>query len=99
GGLVVAQPKKARLPQPIITRPLGEADLSDQVGARPVRAARERTRVDERRVRRLQLSQLRAKLAQRRRGVPGADLSGLFELAVLVVADEHRAARSPGRCA
>ena len=32
GGFVVAQPEKARLAQPIIAGPLGEADLRDQLG-------------------------------------------------------------------
>jgi hypothetical protein len=49
GGLVVAQPEKARLPQPTVTRPLGEADLGDQLGAGPVRAARDRSRIESQR--------------------------------------------------
>ena len=57
GGLVVAQPEEARLPQPTVARPLGEADLGDQLGAGPVRAARDRSRIDERRLGRLQLAQ------------------------------------------
>src|SRR5205085_10074896 len=46
GGLVVAQPEKARLPQPAVTRPLGEPDLDDQLGASPVRAPRDWARID-----------------------------------------------------
>jgi len=91
GGLVVAHPKEARLPEPTLTRPLGEADLGNQLGASPVRAARDRSRIGERRLRRLQLPQPHPKLAERRCGVTGTDLPGVFELASLVVADEEGA--------
>src|SRR2546422_4560108 len=40
--LVVAQPEEARLAQPTVACPLGEADLGDQFGAGPVRGARGR---------------------------------------------------------
>jgi hypothetical protein len=53
--LVVAEPEKSRLPQPGFARPFGKSDLSNELGPRPVRAARDGSRVHKRRLGRLQL--------------------------------------------
>jgi hypothetical protein len=87
-GLVVAQPEEAGLVQPSVSCPLGVGNLGDQLGPGPVCAARDRSRVDKRRLGRLQLAQPRGEVAERRGGVAGADLPGVLEPAVLVVADE-----------
>ena len=57
--LVVAQPEEARLAQPTVVRPLGEADLGDQLGPGPVRAPWDRSSVDERRCRLLEPTEAR----------------------------------------
>src|SRR5262245_4078328 len=63
GGLVVAQAEVARMAQAAVARPLREADLRDQLRAHPVRAARDRMYVRERRLVLLQVAEL---LAERR---------------------------------
>ena len=102
--LVVAQAEEARLAQATVGRPLGEANLTDELRPRPVCAARDRSRVDERRLGRLERAYPCTEVAQRRRAVAGADLPGVTEPAVLVVADEQRtevsaAARGLGEAA
>ena len=52
-------------------------------------AARDRSRVDERRFGRLQLAQPDTELVERRPGVAGADLPGVAEGALLVVTNEQ----------
>src|SRR6202162_2850186 len=86
--LVVAEPQKARLPQPGVARPFGKSDLSDERGPRPVRAAGDRSRVDKPRPCRLQLPQPDTEVVECRVGVAGAHLPGVAEGALLVVTDE-----------
>jgi hypothetical protein len=52
--LVVAETKKAGLPQPSITRPFGKSDLSNELGPRPMCAAGTRSDVFKRRLGRFQ---------------------------------------------
>jgi hypothetical protein len=86
--LVVAEPEKARLPQPGVARPFGKSDLSDELGPRPVRSAGDRSRVYKGRLGRLQLPQPDTEVVECRLGVAGADLPGVAEGALLVVTDE-----------
>src|SRR5262245_59804734 len=90
GLLVVAQPEEARLAQPTVACPLGKADLRDELGPGPMRASRDRPGVDERRLGRFEHAQAGAELTQRRRAVSGADLAGIAQSILLVVADEQR---------
>src|SRR5271166_645826 len=94
-GLVVAQPEEARLTQPAVTGPLGKADLGHQLGPCPMRAARDRSRVDEWRLRCLELAQARAKLSERLGAEARTHLPGIGESRPLVVAHEERAEVGP----
>ncbi len=86
--LVVAETEKSRLPQPGIARPFGKSDLSNELGPRPVCAARDGSRVYKRRLGRLQLPQPDTEVVECRPGVAGADLPGVAEGALLVVTDQ-----------
>lgn len=48
GTLVVAEAEEPGLPQTILTRPLGEPYLGDELGPGPVRATRDRSHIAER---------------------------------------------------
>src|SRR5579872_877433 len=87
--LVIAEAEEARLAQPGFTRPFGEADLGDELGPCPVCAARDRSRIDEGRLGRLQAPQPNTEVAECRLGVAGPDLPGVTKGALLVVSDEQ----------
>src|SRR3954447_10388712 len=90
--LVLAQSEEARLTQPAGAGPLGEADLGDEPRLDPVGALRQRLDgLAEGRLVRLERVELLAQVRQRPGVEPGADLAGVAQDAVLVVADEQRA--------
>ncbi|HEY6607243.1 MAG TPA: hypothetical protein VIZ44_12895 [Gaiellaceae bacterium] len=93
--LVVPQTEETWLPQPALTRPLGEPDLGHELWPRPVGAPRDRPRVRERRLGRLQLAQPSTELPERLRAVAGGDLPRVPEPVRLVVADEQGAEVGP----
>src|SRR4051794_28833322 len=90
GSLVVPQAEVARVAQPPVPRPLAECELPDQAWLDPMGSLRDRMDVDEWGVRSLQLPHPLAEVGERPLVETGADLAGVAELAVLVVADEER---------
>src|SRR3954470_9016162 len=90
-GLVLPQPEEARVAQATVGGPLGEADLRHELRLDPGGAAhagdlvvaRERARGP------LAASHLGTELAQHRAVEAGADLAGVDQLAVAVVAEQQ----------
>src|SRR5262245_30416020 len=89
--LVVAQAEKAGLPEPSIRGPLGEPDLRDELGLRPVRPTGDRPRVGERRLADFERAQLSAELPESLGAVARPDLPRIPKPISLVVADEQGA--------
>src|SRR5262245_10075706 len=81
--------------QPAVPGPFGEADLSDELRLHPRHGALA-DRVAERRVVAAPVTQLLAQGTQQRAVEAGADLAGVAQLAVVVVAHEQRAELDPG---
>src|SRR3954447_5104233 len=90
--LVLPHPEEARVAKAPVGGPLGEADLRHQLRLHPGRATHAGNLVVAREGPRrpLALAHLGADLVQRRAVEPGADLSGVDQLAVAVVAEQER---------
>src|SRR3954451_8932940 len=95
GRLVGAQSLEARVPEHPLPRPFLEADLGDQLRLRPVHPPLAHLVATEGRSRLLQLLQLPPEGPQGALVEAGADLAGVHEGAVLVVAQQQRAERGP----
>src|SRR3954447_24980773 len=95
-GLVVAQAEEARVAQAPGAGPLGEADLGDELRLDPGHVAlADRAGVGERRVVPAQRAQPGAEVAQGVAVEAGADLAGVAQRAVVVVAEQERAELGP----
>src|SRR5688572_97080 len=85
--LVLAQPQEARMPQPAVARPLGEADLRDEPRLDPGRAAQAR-RIGERGVLAPKRRKPGGEVPQDLAREAGSHLAGVAQVPVLPVADE-----------
>src|SRR5262245_24701431 len=83
--LVVAQTEEARLSEPSLSRPLGEADLRHDLRSCPMSAAGNRTHIGERRIADLELAQPDAQFGEPLGAVAGPDLPRISEPVRLVV--------------
>src|SRR5216684_4719006 len=89
GGLVRSQSLEGRRAQLPGFGPLHELELSHQLGLDEMNALRRRAAIEWARLALERLHQL-AQLLERRVGEAGADLACVYELAIVVVADEDR---------
>ena len=90
--LVVPEAEEAGVAQSAVARPLGEADLGDELRLDPCHVAfLDRLWCGERRVGSRAVSQPRAQVVEGVGVEPGPDLAGVLEPAVAVVAEQQRA--------
>src|ERR1051326_1089336 len=88
---VAPKPEESRMPKLAIARPLGERDLGHEVGLHPVHVLALRTSAGERRAIALSSLEPVAEVSEGARIEAGADLAGVDEHTVVMIADEERA--------
>ena len=96
GGLVVTQAEEPRMAEAIVPRPLGEADLGDELGGNPGHIAfTDRSGIVERGTVGAQLAHSPGELMERQLVESGPDLPRVPQAVAIEVPDEQRAKFEP----